>query len=126
MSKSDFQDKERYDSGMLVPNKDYLLMAFAKLNKDGLGRMSRDEFLDCLSTLWKELDKHYGQKNICIPILGSGVTRIDGESLTQQQLLDIIIASYKLSVHKIKSPYRLYIVCKKQDNFSLSKIGTTL
>lgn len=124
--RSTFQNNEKYESGMLVPNGDYLLMPFAKLDKDGLGRMSRDEFLDCLSTLWKEIDKYYGQKDVCIPILGSGVTRMDGESLTQQQLLDIIIASYKISAHKIKSPCRLYIVCKKQENFSLNKIGTTM
>lgn len=125
-SKSKFQNKERYDSGKLVPNGDCLLMAFAKLDKDGLGRMSRDEFLDCLSTLWKEIDKYYGQKSVCIPILGSGVTRMDGESLTQQELLDMIIASYQLSAHKIKSPHHLYIVCKKQENFSLNKIGSTI
>ena len=124
--KSKYQNKIRYESGKLVPNGDYLLMAFAKLDKDGLGRMSRDEFLECLSTLWKEIDKYYGQKDVCIPILGSGVTRMDGESLTQQELLDIIIISYKLSANKIKAPCRLHIVCKKQENFSLNKIGSTM
>ncbi|WP_374118375.1 macro domain-containing protein [uncultured Fusobacterium sp.] len=34
------------------------------------------------------------QKNVCIPILGSGVTRMDNVLLTQQELLDIIIGSY--------------------------------
>ena len=126
-SKSKYQNKERYDSGKLVPNGDYLLMAFAKLDKDGLGRFfSRDEFLDCLSILWKEIDKYYGQKDVCIPVLGSGITRMDGASgasLTQQELLDIIIWSYRLSPYKIKSPYKLHIVCKRCDNFSLNKIG---
>lgn len=61
-SKSKYKNKERYDSGKLVPKGDDLLMAFAKLDKDGLGRLSRDEFIDCLSILWKEIDKYYGQK----------------------------------------------------------------
>ena len=129
-SKSKYQNKDRYDSGKLVPNGDYLLMAFAKLDEDGLGRLfSCDEFLDCLSILWKEIDKYYAQKDVCIPILGSGVTRMDGESgasLTQQELLDIIICSYKLSSHKIKSPYQLHIVCKERDGFSLNKIGENM
>lgn len=126
-SKSKYQNKERYDSGKLVPNGDYLLMAFAKLDKDGLGRFfSRDEFLDCLSTLWKEIDKYYGQKDVCIPVLGSGITRMNDASLTQQELLDIIIESYRLSAHKIKSPCKLYIVCKKRDDFSLNKIGENI
>ncbi|MBS3199154.1 macro domain-containing protein [Turicibacter bilis] len=128
-SKSKYQNKVRYDSGKLVPNGDYLLMAFAKLNEEGLGRLSRDELLDCLSMLWKEIDKYYAQKDVCIPILGSGLTRIDSEtnaSLTQQELLDIIIYSYKLSRYKIKPPCQLRIICKKNANFSLNKIGTTL
>jgi hypothetical protein len=125
-SKSKYQSKERYESGKLVPNGDDLLLAFAKLDEDGLGGFSHDDFLDCLSTLWKEIDKHYGQKDVCIPILGSGVTRIDGISLTQQELLDIIIGSYKLSTHKIKAPCQLRIVCKKRDGFSLNKIDGSI
>lgn len=125
-SKSKFQNKEKYDSGKLVPNGDYLLMAFAKLDKDGLGSLSRDEFLDCLSILWKEIDKYYGQKDVCMPVLGSGITRGEIASLTQQELLDIIIGSYKLSTHKIKPSCKLHIVCKKRDDFSLNKIGENI
>lgn len=124
--KSKYNNMDKYDSGKLVPNGDYLLLSFAKLNKDGLGEMTREEYLDCLSLLWKEIDKYYGQKDVCIPILGSGVTRIDGVSLTQQELLDIIIESYKLTTNKIKLPNKLYIVCKKQDDFSLNKIGVNI
>jgi len=124
--KSKYKNKERYESGKLVPNGDYLLMAFAKLNKEGLGEFSRDEFIDCLSMLWKEINKYYGQKDVCIPILGSGVTRGEIAALTQQELLDIIIVSYKLSAHKIKSPRQLHIVCKKCDDFSLNKIGQSI
>lgn len=122
--KSKYQNKVRYDSGTLVPKDDYLLMAFARLDADGLGKFfSRDEFLECLSLLWKEIDKYYGQEDVCIPILGSGLTRIGDTLLTQQELLDIIIGSYRLNSHKIKSPYQLRIVCKEMDEFSLNKIG---
>lgn len=125
-NKSKYQSKECYTSGKLVPNGDDLLLAFAKLNEDGLGQFTREEYLECLSVLWKEIDKYYGQMDVCIPILGSGVTRINGISLTQQELLDLIIESYKLSTYKIKVPYKLYIICKKKDNFSLNRIGETL
>ena len=124
--KSIYQNKERYELGRLVPNGDDLLMAFAKLDKDGRGCFSREEFLDCLSILWKEIDKYYGQKDVCIPILGSGITCFEDKLLTKQVLLDIIIASYKLSPHKIKPPCQLRIICKKEDDFSLNKVGEWL
>ncbi|MDE4541251.1 macro domain-containing protein [Thermoanaerobacterium sp. R66] len=125
--KSRYQGKVRYESGRLVPNGDDLLMAFAKLDEDGRGCFfSREEFLDCLSILWNEIDKYYGQKDVCIPILGSGITRFEDKLLTKQELLDIIVASYKLSSHKIKPPFQLHIVCKKSDDFSLNRIGEKL
>lgn len=122
--KSAFQEQVRYKSGSIVPHEKFLLMSFAKLDEVGLGGFSSyDEYLDCLSLLWKELDKHYGQMDVCIPILGSGVTRLWDSNLTQQKLLDIIIGSYRLSAHKLKSPCKLHIVCREQEGFSLNKIS---
>ena len=101
-------------------------MAFAKLDETGNGYLSLDELLDCLSLLWKEINKYYAQCDVCVPILGSGITRIKGEQISQQKLLDIIISSYQLSAHKIKEPCKLRIVCKKSRNFSLNRIGQNL
>lgn len=126
-SKSKYNNKERYESGRIVPNGDDLLMAFAKLDKNGLGRLTRDEYLKCLSVLWEEIDKYYGQKDVCIPILGAGLTRFDGgagASIPQQELMDMIIWSYKLSSHKIKAPHKLRIICQRCEEFSLDKIDS--
>jgi hypothetical protein len=60
-----------------------------------------------------------------VPILGAGTTVFDGNSgasIPQQDLLDIMIWSYKLSSHKIKSPHKLRIICKKNEDFSLDNI----
>lgn len=101
-------------------------MAFAKLDKNGLGRLSRDEYLKCLSVLWEELNTYYEQKDVCIPILGGGLTCFDRGSISQQELLDMMIWSYKLSSHKIKSPYKLRIICKRSEDFSLDRIDSQL
>lgn len=127
-TKSKYQSKERYESGRIVPNGDDLLLAFAKLDKNGLGRfITRDEYLECLSVLWEEIDKYYGQQDVCMPILGAGLTRFDGgsgASIPQQELLDMIIWSYKLSSHKIKLPRKLRIICRRDEDFSLDKIDS--
>ena len=125
-AKSRFQQKARYDSGTIVPNGDDLLMAFAKLDDKGKGRFfSRDEYLQCLDLLWRELENHYSEKDVCVPILGAGTTSFDGgsgASISQQDLLDMMIWSYKLSSHKIKAPHRLRIICKKNRGFSINNI----
>ena len=125
-SKSKYQHKTRYDSGTIVPNGDDLLMAFAKLDERGKGRFfSRDEYLKCLDLLWKEIENYYSEKDVCVPILGAGTTSFDGgagASISQQDLLDMMIWSYKLSSHKIKAPHKLRIVCKKNSSFSINNI----
>lgn len=126
-SKSKYLHKTRYDSGTIIPNGDDLLMAFAKLDERGKGRFfSRDEYLACLDLLWKELENNYSEKDICVPILGAGTTSFDGgagASISQQDLLDMMIWSYKLSSHKIKAPHKLCIVCRKNSAFSINNIG---
>lgn len=126
-SKSKYLSKTRYDSGTIVPNDDDLLMAFAKLDEKGKGRFfSRDEYLECLNLLWKELENNYSEKDVCVPVLGAGTTSIDGgagASISQQDLVDMMIWSYRLSSHKIKNPHKLRIVCKKNSGFSINNIG---
>lgn len=120
--KSCYNAQDCYTSGTIIPNGEYLLLAFAKLDSDGLGYIKYEEYLDCLFLLWKELDKYYAQSNICIPILGSGITRFRDAELTQQELLSIIIKSYELNRRKLKLPAKLHIICNKSDGFSLSHI----
>ncbi len=122
--KSKYEKKDKYESGRLITYDNYLLMPFAKLDKYGRGIITYKEFMDCLSILWEEIDKYYGQKDVCIPILGSGVTRFKDVIMTKQQLLDVIIASYKLNHSKIKKPNKLIIIC--DGDVALDKIGEVI
>lgn len=121
--RSKYKNQYCYPSGSLVPFEDYLLLAFAKLDTNGLGRMTREDFLSCLNLMWKEIDKYHASKSVAIPILGSNITRFEGEVLSQQELLDMIIASYKMTPHKLMHSRSLHIVCRKTHGFSLNKVG---
>lgn len=116
-----YKNTPKYASGTLIPREDFLLMAFAKLDGQGLGRMTYAEYLECLDKLWEQIDIYHGTDDVYLPILGSRITRFD-KDLTQQELLDIMVASYRLSPKKMKKPNILHIVCKKRDGFSLNEI----
>ncbi len=122
IGKSDFKGKERFALGTIIPREDFLLMAFAKLDKNGLGHFSYEEYLKCLSTLWGQIDRYHGTDDVFLPILGSRITRFDNKELTQQELLDIMISSYRLSSKKLRKPNALHIVCKEREDFSLNAI----
>ncbi len=120
---SKYKNQARYESGVIVPNgeKD-LLMAFAKLDKDGRGCMTYDEYIYCLNKLWEQIDLYHGTKDVYVPVLGSNITRFMDCELTQQQLLDIMIATYRLSKKKLRKPHSIHIVCKEREGFSINNI----
>ena len=120
---SRFNHSRSYKPGSIIVNGDALLLAFATLNEAGRAKFfTQDEYIECLSEMWKQIEVHCSQTDVCVPILGSGLTLFEGASLSQQELLNIMIWSYKLSPHKIKAPYKLRIICKKSDGFSLNEI----
>lgn len=119
--KSKYGDKDCYEPGILLPRDDFCLMAFAKLDKDGRGFHTYESYLKCLDKLWEQIDLYHGTEDVYIPILGSRIIRFDKE-LTQQELLDIIIASYRLHPKKMRKPNVLHIVCNEREGFSLNDI----
>ena len=125
--KSKFNDLTKYKSGSIVPFGDDLLLAFAKLNENGRGYFpTREAYLNSLAVMWSEIHKYYQQKDVCIPVLGGGLTNIGETMLTHQELVDLIIESYKLFTYKIPNPQRLRIICSRKDDISLNKIGESI
>lgn len=119
--KSEYNCQTRYTPGTIIPRDQFFIMAFAKLDNNGLGHLSYEEYLDCLNTLWEQIDLYHGTDDVYIPILGSNITRFERQ-LTQQQLLDIMVGSYILSPHRMKKPFKLHIICRKREGFSLDDV----
>lgn len=121
IGKSSFNNKDTFKPGTIIPRGNFLLMSFAKLDKYGLGKMTYEQYMDCLDNLWIQIDRYHGTEDVYVPVLGSRITRFDRE-ISQQELLDIMISSYRLSTKKLKLPNKLFIVCKESEGFSLNDI----
>lgn len=125
--KSKYNNLTCYEPGTIVPNGDDLLMAFTRLEPNGISmKFTVEEYLKCLSLLWEEIDNNYCNKDVCVPVLGSGIARFENgisPSIPKQQLVELMIGSYKLSPHKLKSNNALHIICwKPSDDFSMDKV----
>ena len=119
--KSLYKGKDKYAPGTIVPNGKYLLMAFAKLDQNGLGHLTYEDYIECLNKLWEQIDKWHATSDVYVPILGSRITRFD-KDLTQQELLDVMIYTYLLSPKKMKKPFKLHIVCQEREGFSINDV----
>ncbi len=117
--KSKYKGQTRYTPGTIIQNGNDLLVAFAKIDENGRGHLTYDEYLDCLDKLWEQIDIYHGTDDVYVPILGSRITYFD-KAFTQQELLDIMINSYSLSPKKLKEPNILHIVCKEREGFSVN------
>ena len=119
--KSEYNSQTRYTPGTIIPREQFFLMAFAKLDKNGRGYLDYKDYLDCLNTLWEQIDLYHGTNDVYIPILGSNITYFERQ-LTQQELLDIMVSSYILNPKRMKKPCKLHIICRKRDGFLLDDV----
>jgi len=89
--------KDKYELGTTIEvENEYLLTAFTHFDAESRAYLSKIKYLLCLDNLWKELNRIYAQRDINIPLLGSGISRI-GNDLKLQDYLYLIINSLRLS-----------------------------
>ena len=103
--------KTRYKLGSVCLYNDFILTAFSRFDADNRAYLFIRDYIRFLLKFWDELDIVYSGRNIVIPVFGSGLTRFKGnEHITDQELLEIILWSFKVSSFTIKSQAKLIIV----------------
>ena len=117
--------KEKFKLGTTIKyDEEFLLTAFTKFNSENCAELSMSEYINCLIELWNELDILYSQDVVVIPLLGSGVTRFKENILTEQEILELILWSFKISKIKFSYPSKLCIVISDslEDKINLYRI----
>jgi hypothetical protein len=76
---------------------DFLLTAFAKFDDNNRAYLSIQDYINFLFNFWNELDVFYQGQNISLPLLGAGITRFKDYNMSEQELLELIIWSFKIS-----------------------------
>lgn len=120
---------KKYKLGSIHKESDYLLLALTKFDENNNARVTLSELTDCFLNMWSEIDRLKGTKKIVLPLLASGqTTRIGTKGaqldVTDQEILELIISTLKISRIKIKKPADVTIVLygDKVKNIDLFKI----
>lgn len=112
---------KQYKLGTIVKNGNYFLLAFTHFDKDNRAFLEINDYIACLMNMWNECDIHYGGNTVVLPLLGSGITRFHGyENITDQELLEIIVWTFKVSRIRFQYPAKAKIILT---NTCLNKIS---
>lgn len=100
----------RYELGSVYRDNDYFLVAFSKFNEKNEANLRLTEYATCLLKFWDEVNSLYNQKTVVLPLLGSGITRHKDFRATNQELLEVLIWTFKISKVKFKEPSKVRVV----------------
>lgn len=90
----------------------YLLTAFTYFDNKNKATLTKGEYLLCLDNVWNEIERIYAQRDINIPLLGAGISRI-GNELKPQDYLEQILNSLKFSNIDLAHNTKLNIVLRE-------------
>ncbi len=116
---------KKYKLGTVIKySNEYLLVAFSKFDSNNEAKLTMEEYISSLLEFWREVSRIYAQNNIIVPILGSGITRFNGYNVTEQENLEILLWTLKISKIKIAVPSKIVIVINKKllEKINLYKI----
>lgn len=102
---------------------EFILTAFTHFDQNDNAFLDKGEYLYFLDNLWEEINIIYAARNINIPLIGSGITRLGG-NLTKQDHLEQILNSIKYSDIKLANGSEINIVLHQsiKDEISLYNI----
>lgn len=104
--------KKKYPLGTICKyNNEYLLTALTEFDEENKAGVLLKDYVYTLLNFWNEIDRVYAGKSISMPLLGSGQTRIkDKIDILDQELLELLIWTFKVSRIKIKHPSKVSII----------------
>ncbi|MEH7524758.1 macro domain-containing protein [Bacillus sp. JJ1503] len=100
----------RYELGSVYKDDDYFLVAFSKFNELNVANLKLAEYATCLMKFWSEVNSLYNRKTVVLPLLGSGITRHNDFNANNQELLEVLIWTFKISKVKFREPSKIRIV----------------
>ncbi|QWU99318.1 macro domain-containing protein [Francisella salimarina] len=91
-------------------NDEFIITAFTKFDDNNRAYLQMKDLLAFYMNLWDSLDALYNSKPLVIPVLGSGITRIKQYDIDDQELLEIMLWTLKISKIKFDHPSNLTII----------------
>lgn len=107
--------RKKFQLGTICVYNDFLLTAFSKFDDQNRASLTMPEFLGFMINFWDRVNTVYALKSVSTAIFGSGITRIKGhKNISDEDLLKIMLWTFRISEMKFKFPAKLTIVIHKE------------
>ncbi|TKC06675.1 hypothetical protein FA048_15840 [Pedobacter polaris] len=110
----------------------FVLTAFTRFDNQNRAVLTMPEYIEFLINFWDRINRVYAQRTVSVPVFGSGITRIkEHKNISDEELLKIMLWTFKLSEMKFKHPARLSIIIHEDkigqiDLFNLKSIELSI
>lgn len=109
-----FGKNPKYKLGTIVKYNEFLFTALTHFDDSNAAYMTIEDYFIFALHFWSEVNKVYNGENIVIPLLGSGITRKQPNTLSNQNLLQILLNTYKYSNLSFNSCFMITIVLNEK------------
>lgn len=101
----------KYELGTIYDDKKgFYLLAYSKFDQDNRAYMKNEDIAQCYTNMWNEIDIIRGSKSIAMPVLGAGGIIRFSKEYTPQQLVELILWSFRISGVQLSRRATLTIV----------------
>lgn len=101
----------KFKLSTIIVYDDFIITAFSKFDEHNRATLTMPEYIEFLINFWDRVNRIYAQKNVSVPIFGSGITRIkEHKNISDEDLLKIMLWTFRLSEMKFKYPAKLSII----------------
>lgn len=88
----------KYGLGTIYDDKKwYYLLAYSKFDKDNRAYLTNEDIARCYTNMWNEIDIIRGSQSIAVPVFGAGGIVRFSKEYTPQQLIELILWSFRIS-----------------------------
>ncbi|KRK83038.1 hypothetical protein FC78_GL001845 [Companilactobacillus bobalius DSM 19674] len=109
--------KKKYKLGTIFKyNDNTMFTAMTHFDDENKANLTIQEYIRFLINFWDEVNTIYAGKTVVITLLGSGITRLDNNTYTSNQILEIILWTFYLRRIKFKKPAQLIILMDDNTN----------
>lgn len=109
--------KIKYELGSAFKYTDNIFfVSMTHFDDDNKAVLSIQEYIRFLINFWDEVNTFYAGKSVVITLFGSGITRIENHVYDSNELLKIILWTFKLRRIKFKMPSKVTILLDEDTN----------